>query len=438
MNRQILRLAIPNIISNITIPLLGLVGTMIAGQLGREAAIGALSIGAAIFNMIYWTCSFIRMGTGGLTAQAYGAGKPQECMNTLVRSAIVALGIGLLLLALQRPVWNLSRLMMSSNDAVMAMAAEYFFVRIWAAPASVSIFAIHGWFIGMQDSKTPMFVAIISNVLNIGLSALFALKLGMGIAGIGWGAVVSQYTGLALSWIFWVVKYRGYAKYVDFRESLRWKPLLRFFNINKDVFVRSLCNTAVYTFFTIASTRFGEVTLATNTILMQLFYLFSYISDGFGYAAEALTGRFVGAKDKTSLGSAIRKMFWWSGGIAMTYVTIYIVGWEWLLSLFNATPAIIETARQYVWWIIAVPLLGFVPFLIDGIMYGATQTKILRNTILIATAIYFGLFYSLVGTIGNTAIWLAFVSYIAVRGVLLLIATRNLDTSRLMRGSGYE
>lgn len=437
MNRQILRLAIPNIISNITIPLLGLVGTMIAGQLGRESAIGALSVGAAIFNMIYWTCSFIRMGTGGLTAQAYGAGKPRESMNTLIRSAVVAVAIGFLLVALRHPVWKLALTMVSGNEGVMSMAAEYFLVRIWAAPASVSLFAIHGWFIGMQDSKTPMVVAIASNVLNILLSALFALRLGMGIAGIGWAAVVSQYTGLALSWLFWLVKYRGYGRYADFRESMRWKPLLRFFNINRDVFIRSLCNTAAYTFFTIASTRFGEVTLATNTILMQLFFLFSYISDGFAYAAEALTGRFVGARDPVSLKDAIRKMFWWSFAIAAAYVAVYIVGWRGILSLFNATPAIIEAASGYIWWIIAVPLLGFIPFLIDGILYGATQTKTLRNTIMIATALYFGIFYGLVGTLGNTAIWLAFVSYIAVRGILLLIATRNLDTGRLMAGSGY-
>lgn len=434
MNRQILRLAIPNIISNITIPLLGLVGTMISGRLGQEAAIGALSVGAAIFNMIYWTCAFIRMGTGGLTAQAYGAEKPQECMNILIRSVTVAVSIALLLVVFRHRVWKLS-MMMSGSDAVMAMAAEYFFVRIWAAPASVSLFAIHGWFIGMQDSKTPMFVAIISNVLNIGLCALFALRLGMGIAGIGLAAVVSQYTGLILSCIFWVAKYRAYAKYANFRESLRWKPLLRFFNVNKDVFIRSLCNTAVYTFFTVASTRFDEVTLATNTILMQLFYLFSYMSDGFAYAAESLTGRFVGANDRASLKDAVRKMFWWSASIAVTYVTIYLIGWEWILSLFNATPAIIEMAGDYIWWVIAVPMLGFVPFLIDGILYGATQTKTLRNTIMIATALYFGLFYGFVGTLGNNAIWLAFISYIAMRGILLLVATRNLNTDRLMRSS---
>ena len=438
MNRQILKLAIPNIISNITIPLLGLVGTMIAGQLGREEAIGALSVGAAIFNMIYWTCSFIRMGTGGLTAQAFGAGKERECMNILIRSAIVAIAVAFLLVLFRRPVWKLSLLMMSDNQTVMAMAAEYFFVRIWAAPASISLFAIHGWFIGMQDSKTPMFVSIISNVLNIALSALFALRLGMGISGIGWAAVISQYTGLILSWVFWIIKYRGYAKYASLRESLRWKPLLGFFNINKDIFIRSLCNTAVYTFFTIASTRFDAVTLATNTILMQLFYLFSYISDGFGYAAEALTGKFVGARDKVSLKDAIRKMFRWSAVIAVLYVTVYIFGWERILALFNATPAIIETARNYIWWIIAVPLLGFVPFLIDGILYGATQTKILRNTIIVATAVYFGLFYGFVGSLGNTAIWLAFVSYIFTRGVLQLIVTRNLNTDLLMEGRFYK
>lgn len=434
MNKRILSLAIPNIISNITIPLLGMVGIAIAGFLGEEAAIGALAVGSSIFNMIYWTCGFIRMGASGLTAQAFGAKRYRECSNILVRSVFVALAIALLLLIFQRPIGEAALGMMSGSEALHALAAEYFYARIWAAPASISIFAIHGWFIGMQDSRTPMIVSIISNILNVGVSLLFVFRFDMGISGIAWGTVVAQYTGLALSWLFWFIYYRRFARFVDIRASLRLKPLIRFFNINKDIFIRSLCNVAAYTFFTVASTGMGDVALATNTLLMQLFTLFSYMSDGFGYAAEALVGRFVGAQDRQSLRMAIRKLFVWSFSIAMVYVLLYLFRWEWILSLFNASPAIVEYASHYIGWVIAVPLIGFTPFLIDGILLGATRTKILRNTIFIAAAVYFGLYYSLVGTLGNNAIWLAFISYILIRGILQIIATRRLDISRLMKG----
>lgn len=432
MNRRILRLAIPNIISNITIPLLGMVDMAIAGHYGGASAIGAITIGTTIFNMIYWTCGFLRMGTSGITAQAYGARDLKECTAILVRSALVALALSSLLVIFQRPIGNISLGMMNGSETAQKMAADYFFARIWAAPASISLFAIHGWFIGMQNSKTPMTVSIISNIVNVVFSALFVFKLDMGIAGVAWGTVVAQYTGLIVSWIFWGVYYGRLSRYVDIKGSIRLKPMTRFFHINKDIFLRTLCLVAAYTFFTASSSRFGDTILATNGLLMQLFTLFSYMSDGFAYAAESLSGRYIGASNPKALREATRKLFAWSLGMALLYVAVYLSGWKGILSLFSSSPEIIATAGHYIGWVIAIPLVGCLPFLIDGIMLGATQTKILRNTMFIAIAIYFGLYYATVGLLGNNAIWLSFVVFIAVRGILLLIATHNLDPVRLI------
>ncbi len=435
MNRQILRLAIPNIISNITIPLLGMVDTAIAGRLDNgAAAIGAIGIGTTIFNMIYWTCGFLRMGTSGVTAQAYGARDLRECTRILVRSMSVAVVLALLLVVLRNPLGRFSLGLMEGSEGAQALAAEYFFARIWAAPASISLFAIHGWFIGMQNSRTPMVVSIISNVVNILFSALFVFRLGMGIAGIAWGTVVAQYTGVAVSWLFWARYYGRLAKYADLRESIRLKPMTRFFHINKDIFLRTLCLVTAYTFFTAASSRFGDTVLATNTLLMQLFTLFSYMSDGFAYAAESLAGKYIGARNRPALREAIVKLFWWSLGIAVAYVALYLAGWRGILSLFTPSREILDTAGRYIGWVIAIPLVGCLPFLIDGILLGATQTKALRNTTFLALVVYFGLYYLSVGQLGNNALWLAFVGFIAARGILLLHATRNLDPARLIAG----
>lgn len=433
MNRRILRLAIPNIISNITIPLLGMIDLSIAGHLGDDSAIGAITIGTTIFNMIYWACGFLRMGTSGLTAQAYGARDLRGSMAILMRSATVAFVIAVLLVILRRPLGHLSLSMMQGSEGAQHLAAEYFFARIWAAPASISLFSIHGWFIGMQNSRTPMIVSIISNLVNVAFSLLFVYRYGMGIAGVAWGTVVAQYTGLALSWLLWWFLYgRRLRKYADRRDILQVKPLTQFFHINKDIFLRTLCLVSAYTFFTAASSRFGDTVLATNGLLLQLFTLFSYMSDGFAYAAESLSGRYIGARNKASLREAIRRLTAWSFGIALLYVAVYLGAWRWILSLFDASEAILATAERYITWVIAIPIVGTIPFLIDGILLGATQTRWLRDTMFIAIAWYFGIYYATVGALGNNAVWLAFVSFIAMRGILLLIVTRNLSADRLM------
>lgn len=417
MNRRILRLAIPNIISNVTIPLLGMVDTAIAGRLGGESSIAAIAIGTAIFGFIYWNCSFIRMGTSGLTAQALGARDLQETANLLVRSVVVALAIALLLLVAQGPLGRISIGVMQSGGETKRLVGEYFYARIWAAPATVSLYSIHGWFIGMQNARIPMWVSICQNVVNITFSFWFAIGMGIGVAGVAWGTVVSQYFGVTMSWILWWLYYSRFRKFVDWKEALRLKPMLRFFDVNKDIFLRTAMNVCVYTFFTWSSSGFGDVLLATNSILIQLFTFFSYMLDGFAYAAEAITGKFTGARNFTALRKAVSYMFRWCGAVAVGFVLFYRIFWQQIIGIFTDSADIMATAGQYIIWIMLVPLVGFAPFLMDGILVGATRTRILRNSMLCATLVFFPLYYTLVPSLGNDALWISFVVFIVVRGV---------------------
>ena len=306
MNRKILALAIPNIISNITIPLLGMVDMAIVGHLGDDALIGGIAIGTAVFNFIYWNLAFLRMGTSGLAAQAYGAHDFREIAAILVRALSVALAAAMALLILQRPAGRLTLMMMDGTPHTMRYAAEYFFARIWAAPATISLFAFQGWYIGMQNSRFPMYIAIVINLINIVFCLWFTLGLGWGIAGVAWGTVVAQYCGLLISAGLWLRYYRRFLRYIDLKESLKIKPMLGFFRINRDIFLRTACIVAVYTFFTSASSGMGDTLLAVNMLLMQLFTLFSYLMDGFAYAGESLAGRYVGARNPEMLRKCIR------------------------------------------------------------------------------------------------------------------------------------
>ncbi|MEG1406169.1 MAG: MATE family efflux transporter, partial [Alistipes sp.] len=274
-------------------PLMGIVSTAIAGPWGADSAatIGALAIGVSIFNFIYWNCSFVRMGTSGLTAQAFGAGNFHECTNMLARAMAVALVMGVLMVLVQYPLGEAALWAMKGN----AMTSEYYYARIWAVPAGILLFGFNGWFTGMQNAMIPMVTAITVNAVHIVCSLWFAFDLNMGIVGIAYGSVIAQYTGVVMSLLLLWIYYRKTLTKIDWREVIDIKPLREFFIVNRDIILRTLCIVAVYTFFTGASARMDDpALLAVNTLLLQLFTLFSYMNDGFAFAAEALTGRFIG------------------------------------------------------------------------------------------------------------------------------------------------
>lgn len=426
MNRKILALALPNIISNITVPLLGLVDIAIVGHLGDDSLIGGIAIGTAVFNFIYWNFAFLRMGASGCTAQAYGARNFTEIASVFVRALILALAAALLLVVFQRPIGHAVFLLMDGTPHTMSYAADYFYARIWAAPATISMFAFHGWYIGMQNSRFPMYISIGVNVVNLIFCLWFALGLGWGIVGVAWGTVVAQYSGLVLSIVLWGVYYRRFLRYIRIRECLKLDALLAFFKINRDIFLRTACIVVVYTFFTSASSGMGDTMLAVNTLLMQLFTLFSYLMDGFAYAGESLAGRYTGAHNVQALNRCVRLLLVWGGVVAVLYTGVYAFEWRTVLSLFTESPAILSEAGGYVGWLIAIPLVAFIPFTIDGILIGATRTAVMRDSVFLSTALFFAVYYGFRSVIGNNALWAAFLLFLIARGILQYFMTHRL------------
>ena len=431
INREILRLALPNIVSNITVPLMGIASTAIAGHWGTDstATIGALAIGVSIFNFIYWNCSCVRMGTSGLTAQAFGAGDFRECTHMLARAVVVAIAMGLLTLALQSPIGKLALWAMNGDE----MTRAYYYARIWAVPAGILLFGLNGWFTGMQNAVIPMFTAITVNVIHIACSLWFAFGFDLGIVGIAYASVLAQWTGVLFAIVLLIGKFHCVLTPIDWAEVFDLKRLKTFFSINRDIILRTFCIVIVYTFFTGASARMDDPNLlAVNTVLLQLFTLFSYMNDGFAYAAEALTGRFIGARKAIRLQKSIRGCLLWGSAVSAVFVGIYLVGRHDLLALFVSDTAnaaqIIDTAGRYIIWIILIPLACTMPFIMDGIMVGATGTRIMRNSMFLATAAYFAVYYGGYRFIGNDALWLAFTLYMFLRGVLQYYLSDRLRT----------
>jgi MATE family multidrug resistance protein len=333
--------------------------------------------------------------------------------------------VGLLAFSLQWPIGEFSLWFMSDGDSSQqSLIADYFYTRIWAVPAGIMLFALNGWLTGMQNAVVPMVVAILVNVLHIGCSYLFSIVGSMSIDGIALASVVAQWTGVIVTVIIIALMYRKRLVHVTLSEVVDIRAMKQFFNINSDIIIRTFCLVAVYTFFTKASEDMGDkYILAVNTILLQLFTLFSYMNDGFAFAAEALTGRFIGARDSQSLRKCVKLCTIWSIVIALLYVGVYMGWWRDIFTLLvdeenNNVSELLVVAEQYIGWIIIIPIACAMPFVMDGIMVGATRSRIMRNSMIWSAVIYFVLLYGTSWIIGNNAIWLAFTSFMFVRGVL--------------------
>ncbi len=418
MNRKILSLAIPNIISNITVPLLGMVDLAIVGRLGDDALIGGIAVGGAVFNFLYWNFGFLRMGTSGFTAQAYGARELREAARVLVRGVCVAAAVAGMIWIFQRPLLEEALWIMEGSEAVEEAARRYFRVRVWAAPATLSLYAFTGWFIGMQNSRIPMWISIGINVMNIGCSFAAVRGFGMGIEGVALGTVVAQWSGVAMAVVIVGQYYGRFFGREILRQSgvLSWGVMRRFFRVNGDIFLRTVCLVAVFTYFTAASTRMGDTLLAVNTLMLQLFTLFSYMIDGFAYAGEALAGRYWGAGNRQLLRRAVRGLLGWGAVLAGLFTLLYAVAGSEILGLFTDSSVILEAARGYAGWAVLVPVCSFLAFLLDGILVGITATALMRNAMFAATALFFGFYFSVGQGWGNAGLWGAFLIFLFVRG----------------------
>lgn len=420
LNKQILRLAVPNIITNITIPLLSSIDIGLMGHSGVVLNIGAVSVGNMIFSMLFWMFSFLRMGTSGFTAQAYGNRDLKETANISVRAFIIALGLGLMLILLQTPIEYLAFRVLSGSDAVETLAKEYFRIRIYSAPATLIMYVALGWYIGMQNARFPMFISISINILNIFLSFYFVRHLDLGSNGIAWANLISQWIGCVFSLLLFTKYWKHIGKHLDLKLIFDAKSWKHFLYVNKDIFIRTLCLIAVLSFFTAESAKLGDITLAVNTLLFQFFYMFSYFIDGFGYAAEAIVGKFIGNKNKVMVNKSVKLLFKW--GIFMTafFVILYATLYNPILKLLSTEATVLEQSKEYIIWIIIIPITSYAAFIWDGIFIGATASKPMRQSMLIVTIlIFFPLYYILKPYMSNHALWLAFNVFMISRGLFL-------------------
>lgn len=418
----ILRIALPSIVSNITVPLLGLVDTAITGHLGAASYIGAIAVGGMLFNMVYWLFGFLRMGTGGFTSQAYGAADHAEARRTLLRSLTVAAAIACVLIALQGPLLATAFRFIDATPETACLATRYFRILIWGAPAVLGLYSLAGWFLGMQNARYPMLVAIVQNGVNIAVSLLLVVVLGMKVEGVALGTLTAQYAGLLLA-LFLLRRMLRRLPHVE-AASLAWhtvfsRPALaRFFHVNRDIFLRTLCLVAVTTAFTSAGASQGDLVLAANALLMQFFMLFSYVMDGFAYAGEALGGRFYGARDLPALYRLTRSLFLWGTTLALAFTLLYAVGGTSLLRLLTDQADVAATASRFLPYAVAVPLLGFAAFLLDGLFIGTTSTRAMLLSMLVASAAFFTCHALLASSLGNHALWIAFLLYLVLRGAV--------------------
>lgn len=416
-NKEILKIALPSIVSNITVPLLGLVDVTIVGHLGAAAYIGAIAVGGMMFNVTYWIFGFLRMGTSGMTSQALGRRDFREVTRLLARSLGIAFAVAAALILLQKPLLAAALAIMQPTEEVARLTAIYFNTLIYGAPAMLGLFSLSGWFIGMQNSRSPMAVAIVQNVVNICASTFLVFGCGMKVEGVALGTLTAQYAGFIMAAALYWKHYRRLRTYFSWQGVWRRDDMRRFFSVNRDIFLRTLCMVSVMLFFTSAGSWQGEVVLAVNTLLMQFYLLFSYVMDGFAYAGEALAGRYYGARNGAALRSTVGHLFLWGLGMAVAFTAVYGFGGDAFLSLLTDEPSVVAASHTYYYWALAIPLAGMAAFVWDGVFIGCTMTRGMLVSMALAAATFFMLYYALRGSLANHGLWIAFIAYMAVRGL---------------------
>ena len=436
LNSQILRLAIPSIMANITIPLVGIVDTAIVGHIANATYIGGIAIGTMLFDLLYWNFGFLRVGTSGMTAQAYGRGDGVECARLLTQSVSIAL-IGAVVLWLIQWLFVTAVLaIVPCSTEVAAFAREYFFIRIWAAPATLSLMAFKGWFIGMQDTVSPMITDIVVNVVNMTVSYVLAVYTPLGALGVAYGTLVAQFTGLLLALVICLFKYKTVVQEIVgllCDKAIRLfgdKEMKRFMSLNANLFVRSLCFMVVYVGFTSLASQYGDVELAVSTIMMKLFMLFSYFVDGFAYAGEALVGKEWGAS--RSLASSphrlvriVRLLFAWSLGVGLLFTLLFAVWSEECYLAMTNDMEVLSRLGDYTLWLIAMPLVSTLAFMWDGVYAGATAGKQIRNAMIYAALGFVTCYLATYWWLGIQGLYIAYFAHLVARVVYLTAAWKR-------------
>lgn len=427
MHKEILSLAIPSIVTNITVPLLGLVDVAIVGHMGDASYIGAIAVGTMMMNVICWLFGFLRMGTSGMTSQAYGRGDSKEAATILFQAIALGAAIGILFVLFQPLLLRLFLFFMRPSDEIRAFASVYFHVCVFGLPAALVMYGLTGWFIGMQDTRTPMTVSIFQNIVNIMTSLLLVYVFGMKVEGVALGTLTAQYSGLLLALYILRRKYASHYQLLfsqftlkpgDYSSFSYKHTLNRFFRVNRDIFLRTLFLVAVNAAFTSVGSRQGDVILAVNTLLFQFFTLYSYIMDGFAYAGEAICGKYYGAGNAPSFHACIRRLFAWGVIMTVVYTAAYYFGANDILHVLSNEQTVIEASEPYLLWVALIPVAGMGAFIWDGVFIGITDSRGMLLSCFVAAivfAIMLSLFFT---TMGNHALWLALLSYLLARGVM--------------------
>jgi MATE family multidrug resistance protein len=424
MNKQIVKLAIPNIVSNLSVPLLSSVDTALMGRLDSEIYIGAIALGALIFNFVYWSFGFLRMGTTGLTAQAYGEKNDAKLMQILGRALAFGLGAALVLLLSHQWLLELGFSILDGSEAVESLAKDYFYIRIWAAPATLCLYGFMGWFFGMQNAVVPMVLTIIINLVNIIANVILIQYFDMTAEGVALGTVIAQYVGLFVAIAIFYKRHSHLLVHLHRKTIFELQEFKKFLSLNRDIFIRTFMLVFAFSFFENQSASQGDLTLAVNSIFLQFIAWISYGIDGFAFASESLVGKFAGAKQFKKLKKAINLSFVWGFGLSIIYsLAFYFFGTE-LLQLFTNQENVLAAATAYIPWIILFPILATAGYIWDGVFIGLVASKAMRNTMLIAFVFYMLLFYFVkyqLGEMTNYWIWLTFSLFIGIRGIIQTI-----------------
>ncbi|MAM60712.1 MATE family efflux transporter [Maritimibacter sp. UBA3975] len=419
-HRRVLKIALPVVAANVTVPILGAVDTGVVGQLGEAAPIGAVGLGAIILTAIYWIFGFLRMGTAGLASQALGAGDRGELAAILTRVLMIGLAGGTAIILLQVPIFYGAFLISPASDEVEGLARAYMGIRVWSAPAIIALYGVMGWLIAQERTRGLLVVQLAMNGVNIGLDLLFVLGFDWGVQGVAVATVISEWSGLALGlWLcrgaFRVPAWRDWARVFD---RVR---LVRMARVNTDILIRSLLLEVMIVSFMFTGARFGDVALAANQVLLQFLHVTSFAMDGFAFGAEALVGQALGARNRAALRRAAIFSSIWAAVVVVVLAAVFALAGGWIIDLMATDPGVREAARGYLVWMVLAPLVGWAPWMLDGIFIGATRTADMRNMMLVSLAVYLVALAALVPWIGNHGLWAAYIISYAARGVTLAL-----------------
>ncbi len=421
LHKRVLLLAIPMVLSNITVPLLGLVDAAVIGHLEHAWYLGGVALGSTMISVSFWLLGFLRMATTGLAAQSYGSDDKRQLGLVLTQGMTMALGFAALFLLLHPFVANWVFSFSDASEEVKHFGEQYFAIRVWSAPAALINFVLLGWLLGTQNAKAPMWMVIIANVTNIVLDILFVIGLGWKVEGAALASVIADYTGMSFG-LWCVCRTWAQSQLPSPLELIKvtGHGLSRFVKLNRDIFLRSLCLQAAFTFMTFQGASFGDEIVAANAVLMSFLMMISYTMDGFAYAMEAMVGKAIGAKDRQQLSQSLVGTFFWSLIICSILTLLFALFGSPLIGLITDIPSVHALALVYLPWLVAMPLVSMWCFLLDGIFIGATKGAEMRNGMFFSTCSFFAVFYLAEG-LGNHALWMAMLSFMAMRGITLAV-----------------